>query len=94
MFETENISDLIGFMSKLISAKQQSISGSSSGSSSVNGDVDQHSSASEKQQVYIMATGGGAYKFYDRLRQELDVEIWQEDEMECLIVGMLSVCCF
>ncbi|KAK7205077.1 type II pantothenate kinase [Myxozyma melibiosi] len=89
MFETEKISDLIGFMSKLISVKRQSISGSSSETSSINGDANQVAdAASEKKQIYIMATGGGAYKFYDRLRKELDVEIWQEDEMECLIVGL------
>ncbi|KAK9473593.1 fumble-domain-containing protein [Dipodascopsis tothii] len=38
--------------------------------------------------LYIMATGGGAYKFYDRMRAELDVEICREDEMECLIIGL------
>jgi len=34
-----------------------------------------------------MATGGGSYKFYERMRRELAVEVIQEDEMECLIVG-------
>ena len=34
-----------------------------------------------------MATGGGAFKFYDRLREVLGVEIIKEDEMECLIIG-------
>ena len=34
-----------------------------------------------------MATGGGSYKFYERMKKELDVEVVQEDEMECLIVG-------
>ncbi|EMR09327.1 pantothenate kinase [Pneumocystis murina B123] len=36
----------------------------------------------------VMATGGGAFKYYDRLRDELGVEIIREDEMECLIVGL------
>jgi type II pantothenate kinase len=35
----------------------------------------------------LMATGGGSYKFYERLKTELDVDIIQEDEMECLIAG-------
>ncbi|KAK9462269.1 fumble-domain-containing protein [Lipomyces oligophaga] len=78
MFETENIQDLISFMSKLISARRRS--SSVERSSKPDSRTDQH--------VYIMATGGGAYKFYDRLRKELDVEIWREDEMECLIVGL------
>lgn len=37
-----------------------------------------------------MATGGGAYKYYDRLREELGVDIIREDEMECLIIGMVA----
>ena len=36
----------------------------------------------------IMATGGGAYKYYDDLRQTLGVEVIREDEMECLIMGL------
>jgi type II pantothenate kinase len=35
----------------------------------------------------VMATGGGSYIFYERMKKELDVEVVQEDEMECLIVG-------
>lgn len=34
-----------------------------------------------------MATGGGAYKFYDTIRDALEVEVLREDEMECLIAG-------
>ena len=34
-----------------------------------------------------MATGGGAYKFYDRMKNVLHVDVVQEDEMECLIIG-------
>ena len=40
-----------------------------------------------KRKMCVMATGGGSYKFYERLRRELNVEVIQEDEMECLIVG-------
>ncbi|KXS93485.1 hypothetical protein AC578_7529 [Pseudocercospora eumusae] len=36
----------------------------------------------------IMATGGGAFKFYDRIRERLGVEVEREDEMECLIKGL------
>lgn len=36
----------------------------------------------------VMATGGGAYKYYDRIKEALDgVEVLREDEMECLIIG-------
>ncbi|KAL6880964.1 fumble domain-containing protein [Trichoderma novae-zelandiae] len=43
---------------------------------------------SRSQELCVMATGGGAYKFYDRIREALDVEVLREDEMECLIVGL------
>ena len=36
-----------------------------------------------------MATGGGAYKYYDRMKEVLEVEVLREDEMECLIIGRL-----
>jgi len=36
-----------------------------------------------------MATGGGAYKFYDKIREALGVDVLREDEMECLIIGEL-----
>jgi type II pantothenate kinase len=35
-----------------------------------------------------MATGGGAFKYYDRITKALGVEVKREDEMECLIIGM------
>jgi len=34
-----------------------------------------------------MATGGGAFKYYDRITEALGVEVMREDEMECLIIG-------
>ncbi|KAL7796482.1 fumble domain-containing protein [Trichoderma ceciliae] len=43
---------------------------------------------SRSQELCVMATGGGAYKFYDRIRDALEVEVLREDEMECLIVGL------
>ena len=42
------------------------------------------------KKMRVMATGGGSYKFYERMKTELDVEVVQEDEMECLIVGKFS----
>ncbi|KAI9675038.1 MAG: hypothetical protein M1817_001444 [Caeruleum heppii] len=36
----------------------------------------------------VMATGGGAYKYYDDVRKALGVEVLREDEMECLIIGL------
>ncbi|KAI1460081.1 fumble-domain-containing protein [Annulohypoxylon moriforme] len=39
-------------------------------------------------ELCVMATGGGAYKYYDRIRQRLDVDVLREDEMECLIIGL------
>ena len=35
-----------------------------------------------------MATGGGAYKYYDEMKRVLGVEVLREDEMECLIMGL------
>ena len=34
-----------------------------------------------------MATGGGAFKYYEEIRKALGVEVLREDEMECLIIG-------
>lgn len=36
-----------------------------------------------------MATGGGAFKYYDDIKKALGVEVLREDEMECLIIGMV-----
>ncbi|KAI9883257.1 MAG: hypothetical protein M1823_004976 [Watsoniomyces obsoletus] len=36
----------------------------------------------------VMATGGGAYKYYDVMKKALGVEVLREDEMECLIMGL------
>lgn len=40
-------------------------------------------------ELAVMATGGGAYKFYDKIHEALGVDVSREDEMECLIVGEL-----
>ena len=39
-------------------------------------------------ELCVMATGGGAYKFYDEMKTVLGVEVLREDEMECLIMGL------
>jgi len=44
-------------------------------------------SGSEPNELCVMATGGGSYKYYDKIKKALGVEVWREDEMECLIVG-------
>lgn len=36
-----------------------------------------------------MATGGGAFKFYNKMKEVLHVDVVQEDEMECLIIGKM-----
>ena len=42
-------------------------------------------------ELCVMATGGGAYKFYDKIRDVLGVDVLREDEMECLIIGELPL---
>lgn len=39
-------------------------------------------------ELCIMATGGGSYKFYEKIKEVLGVEVEREDEMECLIIGL------
>ena len=43
---------------------------------------------SKATELSVMATGGGAYKFYDRIKERLGVDVIREDEMECLIMGL------
>lgn len=43
---------------------------------------------SSSNDLCVVATGGGAYKYYDRLKEALNVDILREDEMECLIIGL------
>lgn len=72
-FETANIAELIHFLGVLIEKRR-------SNRNSMGKD--------KKDNICIMATGGGAYKFYERIKAELGVDIHQEDEMQCLIVGL------
>lgn len=40
------------------------------------------------EELRIMATGGGAFKYYEEMKDKLGVEVIREDEMECLIMGL------
>ena len=42
---------------------------------------------SRPRDLCVMATGGGAYKYYDKIKETLGVDVHREDEMECLIIG-------
>ncbi|KAF3765095.1 fumble-domain-containing protein [Cryphonectria parasitica EP155] len=43
---------------------------------------------SKPGRLTVMATGGGAYKYYDKIKDALGVDVIREDEMECLIIGL------
>ncbi|ROT34702.1 fumble-domain-containing protein [Sodiomyces alkalinus F11] len=51
-------------------------------------DKQQRLNGSQPGALCVMATGGGAYKFYDKIRDVLGVDVIREDEMECLIIGL------
>ena len=72
-FETEKIDGCVEFIQSLIHH-----------SATLNG----VSIEEMRQGVKIMATGGGAHKFYDLFSSVLEVEVRREDEMECLIEGL------
>ncbi|EPS26838.1 hypothetical protein PDE_01777 [Penicillium oxalicum 114-2] len=48
----------------------------------------QQRNGSSPDELCVVATGGGAFKFYDKLKKALDVNILREEEMECLIIGL------
>ncbi|TFK26804.1 pantothenate kinase [Coprinopsis marcescibilis] len=72
-FETDNIDDCVTFIHELISRSAE---------------VNNVSIEEMRRSVKIMATGGGAHKFYELFREYLQVEVRREDEMECLIEGL------
>ena len=51
----------------------------------------QRNGNSTSHKLCVMATGGGAYKYYDRIKEALGVEVMREDEMECLIIGIVDL---
>lgn len=72
-FETERIQDCVEFLQALIARSAE---------------INEVSIEEMRKGVKIMATGGGAHRFYDLFREELQVEVMREDEMECLIEGL------
>lgn len=75
-FETECIdSECIPFISNLIevSAKSNGVP-----------------SSTMKKSVKIILTGGGAYVYFEKIKSALggDVDVFREDEMDCLITGL------
>ncbi|KAI0975844.1 fumble-domain-containing protein [Xylaria arbuscula] len=43
---------------------------------------------SKPKDLCIMTTGGGAFKYHDRIKTALGVDVLREDEMACLIIGL------
>lgn len=72
-YETDNIDECVGFIQDLIAR-----------SAKMNG----VSIEEMRRGVKIMATGGGAHRFYELFSEMLGVEVRREDEMECLIEGL------
>ncbi|KAJ7508609.1 pantothenate kinase [Mycena galericulata] len=72
-FETDAIDECVQFIQGLIERSAQ---------------VNDVSIEEMRKGVKIMATGGGAHKFYELFRGTLCVEVRREDEMECLIEGL------
>ncbi|GAA5952354.1 hypothetical protein JCM8115_003577 [Rhodotorula mucilaginosa] len=75
-FETSDLSSLITYLETLISSSAQA--------NRVPLDV-------MRRNVKIMATGGGAHKFYQELHERLGIEVRREEEMECLVLGLSFV---
>ena len=72
-FETEQIGDLILFLKDLI--KQSAATN--------------HVTEEEmKKGVRVIATGGGAHKYYDELVEGTGLSVQREEEMECLTTGL------
>ncbi|KAK7058558.1 hypothetical protein VNI00_002194 [Paramarasmius palmivorus] len=72
-FETDNIHECVDFIQELIER-----------SAKING----VSLEDMRKGVKIMATGGGAHRFYELFKGTLCVEVRREDEMACLIEGL------
>jgi type II pantothenate kinase len=72
-FETDNVEECVEFIQNLIER-----------SAEVNG----VSIEEMRSGVKIMATGGGAHRFFELFSSVLNVEVQREDEMECLIEGL------
>ncbi|CAE6426045.1 unnamed protein product [Rhizoctonia solani] len=72
-FETESIDDCTNFICQLIDRSAR---------------INRVSIDEMRRSVKIMATGGGAYRYYDTLRTQTGVDVTLEAEMDCLITGL------
>ncbi|KAL0571986.1 hypothetical protein V5O48_009988, partial [Marasmius crinis-equi] len=72
-FETDNIHECVEFIQNLIERSAK---------------INNVSLEEMRKGVKIMATGGGAHRFYELFEETLQVEVRKEDEMECLIEGL------
>jgi type II pantothenate kinase len=72
-FETDDINACVEFIQELIQR-----------SAEMNG----VSIEEMRKGVKILATGGGAHRFYELFMDQLHVDVRKEDEMECLIEGL------
>ena len=77
-FETEKVDELVDFLKTLISTSAT---------------TNQVTEEEMKKGIKIIATGGGAHKYYDLLVEELGIGVNREDEMECLITGLGFITC-
>ncbi|KAK6496375.1 hypothetical protein TWF481_002400 [Arthrobotrys musiformis] len=79
-FETDNIDDVISYMGILINGQKRSLLSNPQNAGGKRG---------RPSDLCVMATGGGAHKYYEKISEALDgVIVYKEDEMECLIVGL------
>lgn len=51
-------------------------------------DDQQSLNGDDAEELCVIATGGGAFKHYDKMKEVLGIEVIREDEMECLILGV------
>lgn len=86
-FETDGIEQCLEFISEL-KRKQEIIRGDSRAGK---GEKGKYEEEEEQEELCVMATGGGAYKYYERIKEVLGVEVKREDEMECLIIGKCAL---
>lgn len=75
-FETERIDQCIEFMRDLQIKQREGWAEAKDGK--IN---------DGEPKLCVMATGGGAFKYYDRIKERLGVDVIREDEMSCLIQG-------
>ncbi|KAL1301832.1 hypothetical protein AAFC00_006017 [Neodothiora populina] len=76
-FETERIDQCIEFMRELQVKQRQGWAQAKDGKR-----------RNKESELCVMATGGGAFKYYDRIKERLGVDVVREDEMTCLIQGL------